>query len=26
VPEYRGSDHKGLGHGVISTGVNYGLN
>ena len=26
VPEYRGSDHKCLGHAVISTGVNYGLN
>jgi hypothetical protein len=26
VPEYRGSDHKGLGHGVISTGINYGPN
>jgi hypothetical protein len=26
VPECRGSDHKGLGHGVISTGINYGLN
>jgi hypothetical protein len=26
VPEYRGSDHKGLDHGVMSTGINYGLN
>ena len=25
APEYRGSDHKGLAHGVISTGI-YGLN